>query len=236
MKSEPNFKPFKLPKPGLLRAEKLAEMVQYVGVLLGYKTQFVNSDKDETLFDGSRAIDPLATGAQGPPGTDYPGLPGPAGPPGPYGPDGPAQTLPGPPGPTGPPGAPGPPGPDGPTGEPGDKFAIVAAGESFVGMAALEAPRPYFIESIKVPANCSKVEVPALFLGTIEPNSLRVMSFSVPGIGARVKGSTVEIIGKHSGGIVSVIGIRRHLAWWHFKDFTANQMENNRQFYASAHR
>lgn len=236
MKKEPDFKPFKLPKPGLLRAEKMAEMVQYMGVLLGYKTQFVNADKDETLFDGSRQIDPLATGPSGPPGTDYPGLPGPPGPPGPDGPDGPTQTLPGPPGPMGPAGEPGPPGPMGLTGEPGDKFAIVEAGDSFVGMAALEAPRPYFIEFIKVPANCSKVEVPALFLGTIEPGSLRVMSFSIPGVGLRVKGSTVGISGKHGGGTVSVIGIRRHLAWWHFKDFTALQKENNRKFYASAHR
>jgi hypothetical protein len=105
----------------------------------------------------------------------------------------------------------------------------------FVGMAALEAPRPYFIERLTFKANESAVTIPALFLGTIEPASLRVMACNVPAVGVRIDGISVAISGKHSGGIVTVIGIRRGFDGWHFKDYTIDQKRNNDQFYNSAH-
>jgi hypothetical protein len=226
---------YKFPKPGLLHAEALARMIQWVGGVLGYDTTYYNAKQDDTIYDGSKLVDFRNLGAPGPPGTDQPGPPGPPGDPGPYGPDGPDNLIPGPPGPTGPTGGPGPPGPGGAPGEPGDKFAIVEAGGMFVGMAALEAPRPYFIERLTFKANESAVTIPALFLGTIEPASLRVMACNVPAVGVRIDGISVAISGKHSGGIVTVIGIRRGFDGWHFKDYTIDQKRNNDQFYNSAH-
>jgi hypothetical protein len=226
---------YKFPKPGLLRAESLVGMIQWVGGVIGYDTSYHNANKDESIYDGSRVVDFRNRGATGPPGTDQPGPPGPDGSPGPYGPDGPPNLVPGPPGPPGPTGLPGSPGPGGLPGEPGDKFAIVEAGGMFVGMAALEAPRPYFVERLTFKANENAVTIPALFLGTVELSSLRVMACNVPAVGVRIDGLSVAISGKHSGGIVTVIGIRRGFDGWHFKDYSANQKRNNDWFYNSAH-
>lgn len=235
MKNEPKPKPYKFQKPGLLRADSLVKLIQWAGGVLGYDTSYHNARQDETIYDGSKIVDFRPKGTQGPPGTDQPGPPGDEGPVGPYGLDGPPNLTPGPPGPTGPDGPPGDPGPAGLPGAPGDKFAIVSAGESFVGMSALEAPRPYFIERIEIPAGKSSAEISQLFLGTIEPGSLRVMAFSIPGIGVTVEGGKVKTHGKHSGGIATVIGVRRHFKGWHFRDYSESQRQRNNEFYASAY-
>ena len=235
MKNEPKPKPYKFQKPGLLRADSLVQLIQWAGGVLGYSTSFINADRDETLHDGSRVIDFLPTGPPGPNGTDYPGLPGPDGPPGAEGPQGPPQTLPGPDGPTGFPGGKGPNGIAGAPGDPGDKFAIIEAGESFIGMSALEAPRPYFIERIAIAKGKTSAAINPVFLGTIEPGSLRVMAFSIPGVGVTIDGDKVKTHGRHGGGVATVIGIRGHFDGWHFRNFTEAQKAKNDAFYSSAY-
>lgn len=290
---------YRLPKNGLLRAEELNRLIQWVGGLVGYRTQFIGAKKVTEQADGSLYVDfrqigpigpagasgsggspgaPGPPGPEGPAGADLPGPPGGPGNPGDYGPDGPDAPNPGPPGPKvpGPPGSnlPGPPGPEGPGGEPnpdpgppgapgnpgapglpgdpgppgepgppGDKFAIVAAGGKFVGMAALEAPRPYFIHHLSTQANGAETEmilpIDPQFSRVTQPGSLRLMSCNVPGLGLRLRGADqVQILGTPPAGplIIGVIGIRLGFADWYFRDFTEAQRRKNNHFYESARR
>lgn len=167
----------------------------------------------------------------GPPG--FPGIPGDPGPAGAPGPDG------GPQGPTGEPGDTGPTGADGPIGapgDPGDKYAIVTVSEGrHVGMIATESPRPYFVERLKFSSGTKRILIPALFRGTIKPNSLRVMALSVPGCGAYIEGNYVIIGAQESGGVVTVAGVRKGFGNWFYRDFTEGQKRKNELFYSSAH-
>lgn len=191
---------------------------------------------------------PGPVGDFGPDGPDNT-TPGPPGPPGPKGTTGAAGPTgdPGDPGATGDPGtdnfAPGPLGPQGikgtpgAPGPPGDKFAIVdlPSGEC-VGMAALEAPRPYFIHSLTFNAKQKSAVIPRLFLGTIERKSLRVSACSVQGVGASISGNRVKIENpgsKHC--VVTIIGIRRGLKGWHYRNFTEAQRLTNNRFYSKAY-
>jgi len=176
----------------------------------------------------------------GPPGPYTPGpqgLPGPDGPPGPAGPAGPDG---GPQGPTGAPGAPGPPGPPGiigADGPPGDKFAIVTVAQDYhVGMAALEAPRPYFIQRLTFNAARQTLRIPRLFLGTICRDSLRMMSCSAHGAGVRIVGDSVIVETQlEAQGTVTVCGIRKGCGHWLYQDFTESQRLTNNRFYSQAH-
>jgi len=280
-------KTYRLPKPGVLHAESLNDLIHWVGGILGYEVSFSQAKPRENA-DGSQYVDfrqPGPKGADGPPGppgnpgssppgANAPGPNGEEGPEGDFGPDGPDNTTPGPkgpkgliglpgdnmpgprgptgptgpanlmPGPDGDPGEPGPPGPAGPQGdpgEPGDKFAIVEAGSRFVGMAALEAPRPYFIHRLTFDLTGGRfVLIPQIYLDSIEPQSLRVMACSVPGLGLRIVGDTVEVSPSPSLKVspsqsLTLIGIRRGFSDWYFRDFTEKQRQTNNAFYSSAH-
>lgn len=171
---------------------------------------------------------PMPTGPDGIPG--IPGTPGPVGPPGP---DGGPQ---GPPGEPGDPGEQGPDGPVGPPGDPGDKYAIVTVSEGrHVGMIATESPRPYFVERLTFSAGTRRILIPALFRGTIEPDSLRVMALSTPGCGAFIDGNYVVIGAQESGGVVTIAGVRRGFGNWFYRDYTEDQKRKNEAFYSSAH-
>lgn len=234
---------YRLPKPGLLKASALAELIQWVGTQLGYQVDYKNSQKREQP-DGSTLVDTGGGGPPGPAGADAPGPPGGPGPDGDFGPDGPENMMPGPAGPPGPPGPMGPPGGMGPPGEPGDKFAIVPAGSRFVGMAALEAPRPYFIHRLTFDLTSYRfVLIPQIYLDTIEPGSLRIMSCSQPGLGLRIVGDTIEVsppqslqVSKSQSLTVCLIGLRCGFSDWYFRDFTEGQRQKNAAFYDSAHR
>ena len=176
----------------------------------------------------------------GPPGPLTPGptgIPGAAGPAGPAGPTGPANST---PGPMGPPGPLGPQGPDGSPGQPGpdgDKYAIVKSLGAFVGMAATEAPRPYFIHRLIFNGKKKSVVIPSIFLGTVDADSVKVMSCSLPGVGARVVGNRVLIDTENKyRGTVTVAGIRRDYSDWYYLDYTERQRLTNNAFYASAHK
>ncbi len=171
---------------------------------------------------------PMPTGPDG-----IPGIPGPPGPVGSPGPDGGPQGPPGEPGDTG---APGPDGPQGPPGPPGDKYAIVTVAEGWhVGMIATESPRPYFVERLTFSATTKSIPIPALFRGTIEPDSLRVMSCSLTGCGAYIKGNRAVIDSQGRAGTVTVAGIRRGCGNWFYRDYTPDQKRKNDDFYSLAH-
>jgi hypothetical protein len=103
-------------------------------------------------------------------------------------------------------------------------------------MAALEGPRPYFIERLTFDATQKTIAIPRLFLGAIEPDSLRVMSCSIQGAGAAIVGGKVKIEApKGEAGTVTVIGIRRGLNDWHYRDYTDAQRLTNNRFYSLAH-
>jgi hypothetical protein len=190
-------------------------------------------------------------GDDGPDGIPYT-APGPDGPKGDKGEKG--DDLPGPPGPRGdigptdhtpgPKGAPGPQGYVGYPGEPGtpglnyegDKTAIVTVSEGrHVGMIATESSRPYFVERLTFSATTKSVPIPALFRGTIEPDSLRVMALSVAGCGAFIKGNRVVIDSQCRAGTVTVAGIRRGCGNWFYRDYTPEQKRKNDDFYSLAH-
>ena len=106
----------------------------------------------------------------------------------------------------------------------------------YVGMAALEAPRPYFIERLTFDGTKKSIAIPRLFIGAIEPDTLRVMSCSIQGAGASIAGGKVKVDAPEgSAGIVAVVGIRRGLQDWHYRDFTDAQRVNNNHFYSLAH-
>jgi len=121
-------------------------------------------------------------------------------------------------------------------GDPGDKYAIVTVSEGrHVGMIATESPRPYFVERLTFSATTKSILIPALFRGTIEPDSLRVMALSVPCCGAYIKGNRVVIGAQESGGVVTVAGIRRGCGNWFYRDYTPEQKRKNDAFYSLAH-
>lgn len=79
-----------------------------------------------------------------------------------------------------------------------------------------------------------------IFLGCIEPQSLRVIQLSGQGIGASISADRrfVRLIrrrGAVADGVVTIAGVRVGFADWHFKPFTQAQMERNRRFYRSAY-
>ena len=137
----------------------------------------------------------------------------------------------------GPTGYPGPDGFQGERGDPGDKFAIVdmPSGE-FIGMAALEAPRPYFIHRLTFNAKQKSATIPKLFLGTVDHKSLRVSACSLQGVGASISGNRVKIDNpKGNPCVVTIIGIRRGLKGWHYRNFTEAQRLKNNRFYSKAY-
>lgn len=187
-------------------------------------------------------------GPDGPDGSDgsaTPGVPG-GSPPGPLGNPGPAGnpgTV------TGPPGAPGIPllGPPGDPGFPGDKFAIVPTCGQIVGWAAMEAPSPWFedLYQWQMLTGGFGVDVPLdpLFLGTIEPGTLRVVALvgeTLLPLGASIEGNDIRIRAAESTaadmrGTVVVAGIRKGFSDWRFKPFTARQQRRNQEFYQRAY-
>ena len=131
----------------------------------------------------------------------------------------------------------GPDGTPGPPGEEGDKFAIVESLGAFVGMAATEAPRPYFIQRLTFSGRNKSIVIPALLLGTVDADSVKVMSCSIPGLGARVVGNKVLIDAENKErGTVTIAGIRRGFSDWYYLDYTERQRLTNNAFYASAHK
>lgn len=192
-------------------------------------------------FDGDPGND-----KPGPPGTD-PGDPGPDGTEeGPKGPDGdPGDNQPGPLGVPGPKGSKGPhgfyipgePGDPGEPGVPGDKFAIVTLPDGRnVGYHATEAGRPWFLDEITFVLESSKPICP-VFLGTIEPDSVRVIQVSRQGIGAKIERGRIILEGAMTSSpiVVTIAGIRRGFSGWHFKQFSDAQRERNERFYTSAY-
>jgi len=202
---------------------------------------------------GPTPTGPGPVGGFGPPGPDNttPGPPGPLGPTGPAGAAGPAGPIgdtgdigdmgapgdPGAPGEMGPTGYPGPTGYQGARGPTGNKFAIVSMPDgSHRGMSALEAPRPYFIHRLTFKVKQKSAVIPRIFLGTVERKSLRVAACSVQGVGARIAGDRVQIDSpKGAACVVTIIGIRRGLARWHYRDFSERQRLTNNQFYSAAY-
>lgn len=185
---------------------------------------------------GPKGATPTSPGPIGPltPGpVGVPGLPGPAGSPGPAGTPSGTMGGAGPPGPPGPVGADGPPGSPGP---PGDKFSIVNVARGInVGMSALEAPRPYFIQRLTFRTAKAGIAIPSLYLDTVEASSLRVMSCSVHGAGVKIEGAAVFIDSPTAGGVVTIAGIRKGQGAWHYRDYTEAQRLTNNQFYARAY-
>jgi len=191
----------------------------------------------DNLTPGPPGPTPTGPGPIGPLTPGPLGEPGPAGPTGPAGSTGPANTTPGPMGPSGPLGPQGPDGPTGPPGPPGDKFAIVESLGAFVGMAATEAPRPYFIHRLTFNGKKKSIVIPNVFLGTVGADSVRVMSCSILGVGARVVGNKVLIDTENRDrGIVTVAGIRRGFSKWEYRDYTEAQRLTNNAFYAEAYK
>lgn len=179
---------------------------------------------------------PTEPGPDGPLTPGPTGIPGTAGPAGPEGPPGPANSTPGPMGPSGPLGPQGPDGSPGPPGPDGDKYAIVESLGAFVGMAATEAPRPYFIQRLTFNGNKKSIVIPSIFLGTVDADSVKVMSCSLPGVGARVVGNRVLIDTENKyHGTVTVAGIRRDFSDWCYLDYTERQRLTNNAFYSKAY-
>ena len=185
---------------------------------------------------GPKGATPTGPGPIGPLTPGPPGIPGTAGP---AGAPGPAGSDSGTPGATGQPGPPGPRGEDGPVGgpgPPGDKFSIVNVARGInVGMCALEAPRPYFIQRLTYRAAKTALTIPSIYLDTVERSSLRVMSCSVHGAGVKIEGATVEIDSPSAGGVVTIAGIRKGQGAWHYRDYTEAQRLTNNEFYARAY-
>ena len=176
-------------------------------------------------------------GPPGPPGEDAPGNAGPPGPPGPEGPHG--FYVPGEPGPAGEPG------PGGEPGLPGDKFAVVTLPDGrHIGFSAVESSRPWFMDEItfvspSLPDTKVILPVDPVFLGTIESGSLRAVQVSTPGLGIQIVANEVHVqTGSLPPGlpvVITIAGIRRGFASWHYKPFTRGQMQRNRAFYRSAY-
>jgi hypothetical protein len=47
---------YKFPKPGLLHAEALARMIQWVGGVLGYDTTYYNAKQDDTIMTAASSL------------------------------------------------------------------------------------------------------------------------------------------------------------------------------------
>lgn len=185
--------------------------------------------------DGAPYTAPGPDGPKGDKGEKGDDLPGPLGPRGEIGPT--DHT----PGPKGAPGAPGYVGYPGEPGTPGidftgDKTAIVTVSDGqHIGMIATESPRPYFVQRLTFSSGTRRILIPALFRGTIESDSLRVMALSTPGCGAYIEGDYVVIGAQESGGVVTVAGVRRGCGNWFYRDYTENQKRKNELFYSLAH-
>jgi hypothetical protein len=137
---------------------------------------------------------------------------------------------------------PGPPGEPGDPGVPGDKFAIVTLPNGrHVGFSALESSRPWFLDEITIVCAGNEKEyrrqICPVFLATIEPLSLCIIQISRPGLAAYVWGDGIILTGETQPGetiILTLAGIRRGLADWHFQPFTQEQRLRNLAFYSAA--
>lgn len=194
-------------------------------------------------------------GPEGPPGTDavgnIPGQPG-ANAPGPPG-------NPGTPGVPGGPGQPGPKGPKGDKGFPGpagNKLAIVPVGHNVpasvcVGFSVIESPRCLWLDHLCVPVprdrSHVRMEVDPRFLETLDQReAVEILSVHLQGRhqARLIEGQSerrtavveLTVVPSKSSrlAVVTVAGIARSHSGRRFPEFTPEQMQSNKAFWASA--
>jgi len=107
-------------------------------------------------------------------------------------------------------------------------------------MAAVEMPEARFREQIKVVLRKRTVThvIDARFLGSIEPDSLRIVSIiSTSPVSVQLKAWRLHISARCPAvATIVVSGVRRGFLEARFPTFTTDQMQANADIYRRAHR
>jgi hypothetical protein len=131
---------------------------------------------------------------------------------------------------------------------PGDptKTAIVETSAGIYGFAAIEMPEARFREQMTLPLHPFRQLIPICpdYLAAIEPDTLRIVSMiggtahlqvSKSRLSASLLVSPSPSLQVSKSLTLTLSAIRRGFRQPRFPEYTAEQMERNRQFYESAH-
>lgn len=143
-------------------------------------------------------------------------------------------------GPRGLPGPKGEKGEKGDKGDPGDKYAIVTTSEGPRGLYCPELPECWFLDIMQLTAHGGDIDVmiDPLFLETIEPGSLRIISASTDtgAVAYQLSMSRLHLYTQGQRGRVVVLlgGIRLGRDGKRFPEFSLSQQTANVRFWESA--